>query len=455
MCSATHALYIVKMPVSRLPKAAPASPRRKGIKPARPRSAKQALSSGLETGFDPSPPLQRKGKAAKGPPVQAPQGAQAAHVDPVVEWSELAKWGLSGDERIRLSMAVIGANAEYPTPREVKELEDQGRDVLFSPAVLAELKSLPDLSVELARRPRVEGTTLTVDGYDSLDLDNALSFRREPDGTRVAEVIATDVAARVRLGSSLDYAARRRIETRYFEKEGLVLPMLPTSLSEGSMSLFEGRVRLVKVVEMRFSPDGKLVGHAVSNKVFTNQFRLDGEDAALARDGKGRGEGHPELVEALNELCKLGAALRGAGENDALSIKEMLAELTEKSAELVGQDLADQGIETFFRNQTKQNEPSTYGPEAKGHASLGARAYARWTAPMRRYADLDVQRAMDRLILGRSLEGRKEKLDRVGREAQLDRANGKGVDARLRYLDELVAVTRSFGRARGKKKQGG
>lgn len=344
---------------------------------------------------------------------------------------------------IKESIAIRGTGAELPTEEEVAALKAQGKDVLFSNLALNEAHALGDQAEAFKTREHVQGVVLSIDSYSTNDLDNAMSFRREPDGTTVIGIHAVDLAAWVRTGSALDYAARRRIDTKYLEAQGLVLPMLPLSLSEGKLSLFENEPRLTRSVEMRFSPTGELLGSRMFRSQLVNRFRLDDADAAAAAQGEKRGATNPELKDALATMASVAAKASGAGQpGAALAMDKMLGFFTQTSTKIVGEALAAAELEASFRNQEKPNARSSYGSEALGHAAIGAKAYAQWTGPMRRYADLDVHRAMDRLIDGKKPEGRKLELDARMRDVQLDRANKVVTDPRMDFVKDLVAVTR-------------
>lgn len=347
------------------------------------------------------------------------------------------------DLAIRESIAIKGPTAELPTPDEVAALKAQGKDVVFSNLALEEAHALGDKAEEFETREAVQGVVLSIDSYDTLDLDNAMSFRREPDGSMVVGVHAVDLSAWVRLGGALDFAARRRAETKYLKEQELVLPMLPLSLSEGKLSLFEGEKRLSRSVELTFSPDGQLKGTRIFKSQLVNRFRLDDADAAAAARGEKRGATNAELKDALASMAKLAARASGAKDPHAsMAMDKMLGFFTQQSAIAVGQALKDAGLEASFRNQEKPNQKSSYGAEALGHAAFGSKPYAQWTGPMRRYADLDVHRAMDRLIAGQVPTGRKAELDSRMREVQLGRANKTTPDPRLDVVTDVVAATR-------------
>lgn len=396
-------------------------------------------------------PAAPKADAAQAPvPQAAPTGTSAAprRDDQFQVAPEMAALAAApgyakvpADIAIKESITIRGPGAELPTPAEVAAIESQGKDVLFSNSALREAHALGDHADEFAKREHVQGVVLSIDDYATKDLDNAMSFRREADGTMVVGIHAVDLSAWVKTGSTLDFSARKRKETQYLDEVSLVLPMLPLSLSEGKLSLFENEARLTKSVEMRFSPDGTLLGSRIFKSQLVNRHRLDEGDAAQAAKGEGRGAQSPELKDALASMATLAA--KAQGKDGALAMDKMLGFFTTQSTKLVGQALSNAGYETSFRNQPQANGKSSYGAEATGHASIGAKAYATWTGPMRRYADLDVHRSLDRLIDGRTLSERGQGIDSRMRAVELDRQNKVTQDSRMDWVQQVVDVTRT------------
>lgn len=315
--------------------------------------------------------------------------------------------------------------------------------MLFSQLALDEAAAIKP-ETQLAGREKAKGLVLSIDGASTRDLDNAISFRKERDGSMVVGLHAVDMASVLRLGGPLDFSARQRVETQYLQNHGLTLYMIPKSLAEGTLSLFEGKPRLTKSVEMTFAPNGALKSHRIFNSTLVNRFQLTTEGANEALAGKGRGAKHPELAQALNSLSALSGASIASGQANAgpTGLSKMWAYFTQLSAGLVGERISAAKLESSFRNQPNKNSKSNYGHTAKGHASIGAAAYATWTAGMRRYADVEVQRAMDRVIGARTPEAPKALRERAMRDIQHGRANGDTRAARREGIRALINLTR-------------
>src|SRR5262249_12478860 len=137
--------------------------------------------------------------------------------------------------------------------------------------------------------------TLTIDPDTAQDFDDALSFRREPDGIR-AWVHIADVSWFVRPGSPLDHGASERAFSTYVP--GLVAPMLPAELADDACSLRPHQDRLCVTVEM---PPG---GEPVFYRSLINS------DARLTYGQAQRREAEPEILEQLDLAGEVAGALR-------------------------------------------------------------------------------------------------------------------------------------------------
>jgi ribonuclease R len=127
--------------------------------------------------------------------------------------------------------------------------------------------------------------TFTIDPETAKDFDDALSFRREPDGVR-AWVHIADVSYFVPAGTPLDRGAAERSFSTYVP--GLVAPMLPHALADDLCSLRPFVERLTVTVE--FPPHGEPLFY---RSVIRSDARLT-YGQAQAR------EAEPRIVEALD-----------------------------------------------------------------------------------------------------------------------------------------------------------
>ena len=322
---------------------------------------------------------------------------------------------------------------------DVLTIEKSGKKkVLFSELAMQEMAALGDHAEEFAKRPEVKGVTLTIDSYASQDLDDGLSYYRNKDGSFVVGISITDVSAWVPRGGALDHSARLRVAGDYRGKSELVAPMFPLPLANDTLSLHQDRPRLCKTVEMLFSPSGKFLDAKIFRSVFINRHRLDSKDAARARDTAPTSEDGRAVQEALQAF----SLAAGGKEGELPNIEKMLERLVRRSCLFVADALKNAGLEASYRNQESQHSPAHYDAQPTGHAGIGAEAYVQWTSPIRRYADLDTHRALDRLLDGKKPRGKIAEIAHRNRESQHERDN-KGRDRRYKVLSLLVRLAKS------------
>ena len=300
--------------------------------------------------------------------------------------------------------------------------------------------------------------TVTIDGEDAKDFDDAISVEHSPQGYKLRVHIA-DVTHYVEPGGSLDEQAAYRGNSVYLP--GTVAPMLPQRLSNDVCSLRPKAERAAVTVEMDVSRDGEARSATVFRSLIASDARLtyEGVDASL------RGEGEveqPELVRAaydLSRALKTRAARRGklelggrepeyeidedgvpfsARARRSTPARELIEELMIlanesvakmlrrrrggvfrvherpdlESLELLAQRLAAIGVqaETTPENlgtiaQKAKSDAvnylilrsiprAFYSPQATGHYGLALENYTHFTSPIRRYADVLVHRAL-------------------------------------------------------------
>jgi len=113
--------------------------------------------------------------------------------------------------------------------------------------------------------------TVTIDGEDARDFDDAVSIRKTPSGWELSVHIA-DVSHYVTEGSAADTEAARRGCTVYLVD--LALHMLPEQLATDLCSLKEGQDRLTVSVIMEIDYSGDVLSYRFAESVITNKKRL-------------------------------------------------------------------------------------------------------------------------------------------------------------------------------------
>lgn len=178
----------------------------------------------------------------------------------------------------------------------------------FPDDVQAEADRVPQAVLEeecRGRRDRRALLTVTVDGDDSRDFDDAVYAERRADGGWFLGVYIADVSWYVREGRPLDREACARGTSVYLVDR--VIPMLPFALSNGICSLNQGADRLAMACEMDVSPSGEVTRYEIVPAVIRVYRRLtyNGVNALL------EGRDAPE-DERLMDMLQTLAALRDA-----------------------------------------------------------------------------------------------------------------------------------------------
>ncbi len=118
--------------------------------------------------------------------------------------------------------------------------------------------------------------TITIDGLDAKDFDDAVSISLLPSGNFLLKVHIADVSHYVPLNSALDVEASERGFSCYLVDR--VLPMLPSKLSNGICSLNPYLDRLSLSVEMEVNLRGEVEKYAINEGVIRSNYRLTYEE---------------------------------------------------------------------------------------------------------------------------------------------------------------------------------
>jgi len=237
-------------------------------------------------------------KIVKYPPGKNPEGE--------VEQILGKKFDLGAEERSII--AAKGIPVEFP--EKVKEFIANG-----------DYKKLPDWE---GREDFRSEQTVTIDGADARDLDDAISLKMCDNGHFLLGVHIADVSYYVPEGSLLDKEALRRSTSVYFPDN--VIPMLPRELSNGICSLNEGEDRFTLSCVMEVDEKGNVVDKTLTEGVIRTCHRLtyDGVDAFFEGDAQ-TAEEYADITDLLENMRSLANVLirkrEGRGSVD-LDVKE-------------------------------------------------------------------------------------------------------------------------------------
>ena len=120
--------------------------------------------------------------------------------------------------------------------------------------------------------------TITIDGPNAKDLDDAVSIDRLPNGNRLLGVHIADVSHFVEEDGYLDREALKRGTSVYLLNR--VIPMLPKTLSNGVCSLNEGQDRLCLSCIMEIDKEGSVVSHEICESLICSKARMVYDDVS-------------------------------------------------------------------------------------------------------------------------------------------------------------------------------
>ena len=168
----------------------------------------------------------------------------------------------NNDVRMLTVLRQYGLSQTFPE-KVVKEVEPL--PVNPDPAVVVE-------EIAKGRRDLRDILTITIDGEDAKDLDDAISIEKLKNGNFRLYVHIADVSNYVREGTALDEEAFKRGTSVYLVDR--VIPMLPPKLSNGLCSLNPNVDRLSMTAEMLVDREGGIYGGDLYESVIRSDRRM-------------------------------------------------------------------------------------------------------------------------------------------------------------------------------------
>ncbi len=166
--------------------------------------------------------------------------------------------------------AVFG-KAETREANYAAILHRHGIPTEFSDEVIWEAEDSAARKIDTdGRTDFTEMPTLTIDGADAKDLDDAISLEKTADGWRLYVHIA-DVSHYVPEGGAVDREAYKRGTSVYFVDK--VVPMLPVALSNGACSLNGGELRYALTAVIDLDSTGNPIAYDFKKSVIRSDVR--------------------------------------------------------------------------------------------------------------------------------------------------------------------------------------
>jgi exoribonuclease-2 len=305
----------------------------------------------------------------------------------------------------------LGARPRVPRFAFIAGLKDE-----FSEAAMKD-------AAEAVPGPRAlsdGGYAITIDDEDTIEVDDALSCEALADGAMRVRVHIALVADFVKKGGAMDVEAAARATTVYLPET--TIRMLPDPVSCLAASLIEGKERPVLTTDVKLSADGELLEASIYPARIPIMRRLDYEQVDRMLESGASTDEAAATVARLNSTAKMlrerrrtaGAVLiqrreakvRVRDDDIEVSVldnsspgRTLVAEFMVLSNFVAARYAAVNRIPIIYRVQPQvagdfasQRPRLSLYPEY--HAGIGLDFYAQLSSPIRRYADLVLQRQL-------------------------------------------------------------
>lgn len=167
---------------------------------------------------------------------------------------------------------------------------------------VAETISQEDLK---GRKDYRDVLTITIDGADAKDLDDAISLKRLENGNYELGVHIADVSYYVTEDSPMDTEAYERGTSVYLTDR--VVPMLPQRLSNGICSLQPEVDRLTMSAVMEIDHNGGVVDYDIHPSIIHSNYRMTYDDVneIISNNDQKLREKYSEIVDMLENMSQL------------------------------------------------------------------------------------------------------------------------------------------------------
>lgn len=238
---------------------------------------------------------------------------------------ERSKGAVSG-HKVVVELTDFGGEGKKPEGKVIEilgHINDPGTDILsivraydlpaeFSEKIMNQVERVANevSTADMAGRMDVrDWQTVTIDGEDAKDLDDAITLTMEGEHYKLGVHIA-DVSNYVQEHSALDVEALKRGTSVYLVDR--VIPMLPHKLSNGICSLNAGEDRLALSCIMTIDAKGNVIDHVIAETVINVDRRMSYTSVKKILEDKDEAEirEYKELVPMFERMRELAAILR-------------------------------------------------------------------------------------------------------------------------------------------------
>ncbi|MGN0349665.1 MAG: ribonuclease R [Roseburia sp.] len=239
--------------------------------------------------------------------------------------AERSKGAISG-HKVVVELTDFGGRNRKPEGKVVEilgHINDPGTDILsivraydfpveFSEKIMNQVSRIAGQVSEADMAGRLDlrdWQTVTIDGEDAKDLDDAITLTMEGEHYKLGVHIA-DVTNYVQEHSALDVEALARGTSVYLVDR--VIPMLPHALSNGICSLNAGENRLALSCIMTVDAKGNVIDHVIAETVIRVDRRMSYTSIKKILEEQDENEirEYKELVPLFERMRELAAILR-------------------------------------------------------------------------------------------------------------------------------------------------
>jgi exoribonuclease-2 len=322
----------------------------------------------------------------------------------------------------------------------------------------------------------------SIDDEETREVDDALSIERDGNQWKVTIAIA-DPASIVHRGDLLDKEAMRRGTTVYLPTQTVL--MLPKPISCDMASLTANKVRSSLVIRAWINDEGQVTDRSINREAIRVLRRLHYSEADQFME-----HGQDESAQSLNDLFMLAKKLqtkrlsRGAFslqrpeyrihvkdghisvnmiDRDSKS-RLLVAEMMILANHIAAEYAHFHEVQLIYRVQDAPLEPitdelmadplcfhkvrkllgrSSLSLQPGGHSGLGLSMYTQLTSPLRRFADLVIQRQLMAHLVNEPLPYDRDELLKVLETAERTARESRSVEgeAKKRWLMQYLKQT--------------